>query len=308
MNKKIGCVIPVRNDGYGKIGDYTLNDRATYCINSAIHNYDVVYLVDWNSPAHPLLWDIKNDISFKGNLRHIIIQPEDAKLLTNNDPDAAVCCEVLCRNIGIRKLINDNIDWIISTNIDIIAPNRSELNDLLVNNTINNNTFYTISRRGVDWNTITKFFVDNDIERNSKNLSFKSWELLQKYLVNNIPERHYGEAVVKGDNYSLINCAGDLQIAHKDIWNTIRGFEEELIYTLYSDTNVQKKAVMHGFELKALYNPALFHINHGKGGGGFMDGINKKVNDMGRAVIFQHHTQNSSDWGFSNIEIEYESV
>jgi len=37
-----------------------------------------------------------------------------------------------------------------------------------------------------------------------------------------------------------------------------------------------------------------------------MDGINKKVNDMGRAIIFQHHTENKDTWGFSDINIEYE--
>ena len=84
--------------------------------------------------------------------------------------------------------------------------------------------------------------------------------------------------------------------------------EEELIYSLYADTNVQKKAVMHGFELKALYNPALFHIEHGKGGGGFLDGINKKTNDPHRAISNQFKTYNTEDWGFNNIEIEYETI
>ena len=44
---------------------------------------------------------------------------------------------------------------------------------------------------------------------------------------------------------------------------------------------------MHGFELKAIYSPALFHIYHGKGGGGFLDGINRKTNDPYRAIMGQ---------------------
>ena len=82
--------------------------------------------------------------------------------------------------------------------------------------------------------------------------------------------------------------------------------EEELIYPLYADTNIQKKAVMHGFGLKALYTPALFHIEHGRGGGGFLDGINKKTNDSYRAIFYQNKTENLDTWGFSNVEIEYE--
>ncbi len=300
-------MIPTRNDGYGKIDNYTLNDRAIFCINSAIKEYDEVILVDWNSPTHPLLWDIKDCIEFKGNLKHIIIQPEIAKVLTNNDPDAAVCCEVLSRNIGIRKLIN-TMDWVISTNIDIIAPKRNELEELIIDK-LDQNTFYTISRRPVDWSIISKFFKDNNIQhRNEKDLSFKDWPLLRDFLTSQSEERHYVESVVKGDDYSIVNCCGDFQLAHKHVWTTIKGFEEDLIYVLYSDTNVQKKAKMHGFGLKALYSPPLFHINHGKGGGGFLDGINKKVNDINRAVIFQHYTQNEDTWGFSNIEIEYETM
>ena len=128
----------------------------------------------------------------------------------------------------------------------------------------------------------------------------------REYLIENSEERHYEEKVNNGDDYSIINCCGDFQLATKKVWNEIRGFEEDLIYVLYSDTNVQKKAVMHGFGLKAIYNPALFHINHGRGGGGFLDGINKKTNDPYRAITAQEKTLNSGTWGFSETDIEYE--
>lgn len=299
---KIGCVIPTRNDGYGSLPNGTLEDRATYCINSAIATYDIIYLIDWNSELGkgPLLWKIKDNIDFKGNLKHIIIQPEAARILTNNDPDAQVCNEVLSRNLGIRRIMHE-VDWIMSSNIDVIAPRRDQLEDL-VTNQLNQNTFYTISRRPIDWEVIDKWYNNNNITSRL----FKAWPSLRDYLISQSQERHYIESVNNSDKYSLINCCGDAQLAHSSIWKTIKGFEEELIYVLYSDTNVQKKAVMHNFELKALYNPALFHINHGRGGGGFLDGVNKKVNDMNRAITFQHHTQNKDTWGFSNIEIEYE--
>ncbi len=87
------------------------------------------------------------------------------------------------------------------------------------------------------------------------------------------------------------------------------GFEEELIYPLFADTNVQKKAVMHGHGLKAIYNPPMFHINHGSkgwGGGGIADGINKKSNDQYRAIMYQKQTENTESWGFGDTEIEFE--
>jgi hypothetical protein len=76
------------------MGDY-LNERATYALNSAINTYDEVIYVDWNSPTHSLLWDIKDNLQLKGNLKHFVITPEVASILTNNDPQAQKCCEVL---------------------------------------------------------------------------------------------------------------------------------------------------------------------------------------------------------------------
>ena len=288
---KLSAVVVTRNDNYG--GD--LNDRATYCLNSLINTFDEVILIDWNSPNNrPLLWDIDQNIKFKGNLKHIVITPEIASMLTNEDPNAQVCCETLGRNIGIRRATGD---YIVSTNIDVIAPRRDQL-EKTINNDLNQKTFYTISRRHIEWKDIEEFHGG---ER-----KYNEWEELRNHLIENSEERKYEEKVVDGDDYSIVNCCGDFQLAHRDIWDEIRGFEEELIYVLYSDTNVQKKAVKHGFELKAIYSPALFHIYHGKGGGGFLDGINKKTNDPYRAITAQEKTENSDTWGFEPVEMEYE--
>ena len=286
---KLSAVVVSRNDNYGG----NLADRATYCLNSLIDTFDEVFYIDWNSPTHSLLYDIEDRLVKKGNLKHIVIPPDVASMLTNNDPQAQVCCETLARNIGIRRATGD---YIVSTNIDVIAPRRDHLEKAI--NELDKNTFYTISRRHVEWKDIEEFHGG---ER-----KFSDWENLRDHLIENSEERKYDEKVVDGDDYSIINCCGDFQLAHKDIWNEIRGFEEELIYVLYSDTNVQKKAVKHGFDLKAIYSPALFHIFHGKGGGGFLDGINRKTNDMYRAVTSQEKTENKETWGFSPIEIEYE--
>ena len=67
---KISAVIISRNDNYGEI----LIERATYCLNSAIDTYDEIIYVDWNSPTHSLLYDIKDNLQFKGNLKHIVIR------------------------------------------------------------------------------------------------------------------------------------------------------------------------------------------------------------------------------------------
>jgi hypothetical protein len=286
---KISAVIVSRNDNYGG----HLNERATYCFNTAINTYDEVIYVDWNSPTHSLLYDIKDNIDFKGNFKHFVITPEIASVLTNNDPNAQKCCEVLARNIGLRRATGD---YLVSTNIDIIHPKRNELENVIGN--MSKDTFYTISRRHTDWAQIKEFHEGE--------IKFNDWKKLREYLIINSEERHFDETTVNGDDYSIINCCGDYQIAPRHIWEEIRGMEEDLIYSLYADTNVQKKSVMHGFGLKAIYSPALFHIEHGKGGGGFLDGINKLVNDPYRAIVHQEKTLNTESWGFGNTDIEFE--
>ena len=287
---KISAVVVGRNDNYGG----HLAERATYSFNSAIETYDEVFYIDWNSDTHSLFYDIKDNLNFKGNFHHIVISPENASILTGNDPDAQKVCEVLARNIGLARAKGD---YLLSTNIDIIHPKREELEAVLKED--NQKTFYTISRRHTDWDQIRDF--------HGGGLEYGAWKELRDYLIENSEERHFEEKTVTGDDYSLINCCGDYQIAHKNVWHSIRGMEEALIYSLYADTNVQKKAAMHGFDLKAIYNPALFHIEHGRGGGGFLDGINKKTNDPYRAIVWQLETENTDTWGFSDIQIDYET-
>jgi hypothetical protein len=262
-----------------------------------IDTFDEVFYIDWNSETKSLLNEVKQNIQFKGNFHHIVIEPKIAKMLTNFDAEAQKCCEVLGRNIGIRRATGD---WIVSTNIDIIAPRRKDLEDTI--NQLDKNTFYTVSRRDAELPNIQQFNKDNNYEE------YKNWKDVREYLINNSEERHYEEKTMQGDDYSMVNCCGDFQLAPNNIWNDIRGMEEDLIYALYADTNVQKKAVMHGYGLKAIYNPAFFHINHGRGGGGFLTGVNRKANDMYRAIVYQNKTQNKDNWGFSDIEIEYEKI
>jgi len=291
---KISAIIISRNDNYGG----HLNERAIYAINSAINTYDEVIYVDWNSPTHSLLWDIKDNLQSKGNLKHIIITPEIASILTNHNPNAQKCCEVLARNIGIRRATGD---YIISTNIDIIHPKREDVEKII--NESDGNTMITLSRREVTWEIIKQF--------HGGELKYNEWSQLRDFIYINSEERKFEEKTVTGDDYSIINCCGDYQLAPKHIWNDIRGFEEELIYPLFADTNIQKKAVMHGFGLKAIYNPPMFHINHGSkgwGGGGIADGINTVQNDLYRAVHYQEKTENHESWGLGETEIEFELI
>ena len=294
---KTTAIITSRNDNYGG----HLNERATYCLNSMCDSFDEVWYVDWNTPTGKpsLLYDILDDVDTQGKLHHIVVTPEVASALTDNDPNAQKCCEALARNLAIQRATGD---WIVSSNIDIIAPKKEDLVELFSN--CDENTFYTLSRRHVT-------------RKQLKDYSFSQFRELRNYLYETVEKKELKEKIMEGDDYSIINCCGDFQFSSKKVWNEIRGFEERLRYCLYTDTNVQKKAVMHGFGLKAIFEPPTFHIDHGTagyGGGNFAgieggageDGANRVTNNPHDAIVNQGKTQNLDSWGFSNLEVQFE--
>ena len=156
---------------------------------------------------------VQDNIKFKGNFKHIIIPPAAAKVLTNYDEHAQVCCEVLGRNIGIKRATGD---YILSTNIDIIAPRRDTLEAAI--NSLEPNSFYVFSRCDVDLPEILDF--------HGGECKYSDYDALRNHLIslNKIPNA--AKKLEEGDDYSLVNCCGDFQTASKEIWHNIKGFED----------------------------------------------------------------------------------
>ena len=66
-------------------------------------------------------------------------------------------------------------------------------------------------------------------------IGYKNIDAVREYALSAHPdERHFSEVVQSGDSFSIINCCGDYQFSSKHVWNTIRAFEESLIYPLYA--------------------------------------------------------------------------
>jgi hypothetical protein len=184
--------------------------------------------------------------------------------------------------------------------MDIIPPFKEELDEFL--SKANEDTFYTFSRRETDYNKVIE---------NKDNLTE-----YRKYLGQTTEERRMYAKVTPNDNYSLINCCGDFQLASKKVWHTIKGFEEEMVYSCYQDTNGQKKAVVNGFNLKAIFDVPLYHMSHTGNTvpqGGNMDTLHEvtnkkppKFNDPWKWVEFYDETENDENWGLGDVEIEFE--
>jgi hypothetical protein len=81
-----------------------------------------------------------------------------------------------------------------------------------------------------------------------------------------------------------------------------------MAYACFQDTNVQKKAVLNGFGLQAIYDVPLYHMSHTGMGNDGSSPSKQHYNDPWDWVEWFEETQNDENWGFGNIEIEYEII
>jgi hypothetical protein len=267
----LSVVVIGRNDNYGG----RLNERATYCLNTMLDTFDEVVYVDWNSPGKPLTDDIEIKVNPE-RLKIVVVSEEKTKeILGEAYSTTQKCCEVLARNVGIRRATGDII---VSSNIDIIPPRREYLDILIkehLNKTfISNGNSYQKLRDllpvvyGV--NSVSHKIINNYLEINkSMLLSFPRDKQL------------YAAAVI---------CAcGDFQIAHKDLWYKVKGFDEKMTKRMYADGVVQYKVLMHGGIVKATTFPPVYHIDHQR-------------NNESYNPIELEDNENSDDWGYAGVD------
>jgi FkbM family methyltransferase len=298
---KTAAIIFGRNDNYKE------KERFIIHLNTMLDTFDEVIYIDWNSPTNSFLYEVIDKIHHTGRLKHYIIPPEYANMMTMGDKDAQTCNASLAFNIGIRRT---DAEWIVLSTTDIIPPTKEVLNEFIQKS--NKNSFYTLSRRDIEYKDI----IDN----------LDTLDEYRKYLDKSTTPRYFPAKVTPNDNYSIFNCCGDFQLASKNLWYKIRGYEEMMLYSCFVDTNVQKKAVLYGFDLIPVYDVPLYHMSHQNHlpQGGNTENLHKngeekspKYNDANYWVenfdkYLEHdnimYSRNADTWGFSNIEIEFEII
>jgi len=255
--QSISAVIVSRND-------HPLDLRTKLSILNHINTFDEVVYVDFNSPDKPLhqTTDFINSFGGTGKLKCITV---DRSVIGD---DAFI--EVLARNIGIRRASSE---FIVSTNIDIVARRPGKLAK---------DTMYTVRRRNVP------------------EMNFAPIEILDEYKdsFEQMPMAYDFEKKCgiwdPGDDWSLVVGCGDFQIAHKDVWEKIRGFEERMTGRAYADSNVMKKAARSGFKIDIL-DLNVYHLDHPPRG----TDTKENLNDQGYWVQRFLSTENLASWGDS---------
>jgi hypothetical protein len=197
---------------------------------------------------------------------------------------------VISQNIMLRRC---QADWIVCSTMDIIAPKKEYLDEFI--SKVDKNTFYSVSRRDVEYSELEK-------------IGFENWEEFRDKMDLESKPRILPAKVTPNDNWSLINCCGDFQFAHRDIWNKIKGFEEQMIYSCFNDTNVQKKAVLNGFNLTAHFDLPLYHLSHTGMGNDGSSPSKQHYNSPWDWVENFQETQNTDYWGLGSTEIEFEII
>jgi hypothetical protein len=284
--EKSAILLGCRNDGYKE------NERIITCLTSMVETFDEVWFCDWNSPSNkqPLLWELKDKIPQTGKIRHFVIDENTASILTNHNPNVSPFNGVISQNIMLRRC---DADWIVCSTMDIVAPKKEYFNEFI--SKADKNTFYSISRRDVEYSELEK-------------MGFENWRTFRDKMDIESQPRLIPGMVTPNDKYSLINCCGDFQLAHKNVWNSIKGFEEQMIYSCFNDTNVQKKAVLNNFGLTAYFDLPLYHLSHTGMGNDGSSPSKQHYNDPYDWVEFFDKTQNDDNWGLGNVEIEFEII
>ena len=275
---KKSVILTSKNDNYGG----NLHQRTTMGITSLIENHDEVIFVDWKTKnGEGVISNIKHKLPHTKKLKSIQVPNE---FLIEKYPHFAnyTIIESIGRNIAIRRAENE---YIVSTNIDIVSTP-------LDNSILRENIFYTVPRRDVDENF---------------HLGFQSYEELYNTIWNNRDSYRPKDRIDnEEDKWSLINCCGDYQIGHKNVWNQMKGFEESILFGCGIDTNVMKKASWYStIEVLDHY---IFHLNHGKNGDRDENESVPPMSDQNSIIRDFIETKNSDNWGMFNEDLPIELI
>ena len=272
----ITAVVCGRNDNYSG----NLNQRASYCLNSLISNFEEVIFVDYNTVDNVTLVEaIKGNLIPSPKLRVIKIPPEEVRVLNKGEKDPQVVSETFSKNIGIRRATSD---WILSTSIEDIPLTRKNFDKLT-----DPNVFYIGAKRRINL---------EDVQR----IGDYKFPYLQEILES--VKEYYPpvgpSGAYPGDVWSIINSCGDFQFFSKTLAFELKGFEENLTGRGFLDTNIQKKAILSGHKVELREELSGYHIEHPPYSfGGF-----GRVNSLEESVkFFQLPSKNGDNWGFSNL-------
>jgi len=221
-----------RNDNYG----FNLYKRTAFgfnCLAETLGDQDEILFVDYNTPTHlptlpEFIWDTLTEKALS-LLRVIRISPEIHERIKGNSPLKIL--ENVARNAAIVRS-NPQNHWILSTNPDVLLVLASKWPTVAALLQTQPDSFYEMPRFDIPesvWSALPRGEPQNNLHL------LRDWLVHHKVAIaETVPDHRF-------QKFLLFDAPGDFQLAPRDYFFRLRGFDESMNRYLHSDSNLAKR-------------------------------------------------------------------
>jgi hypothetical protein len=293
----ISIVTYGRNDNYS----FNLVKRIAFsfnCLAEVLTEEDEILFVDYNTPGHlPTLpesiWDTLTEKAL--NLVKVIRISRDLHDIIKDDSPLPIL-ESVARNAAIVRS-NPRNHWILSTNPDVLLVLSSKwrnLDELLRNVT---DGFYEMPRMDIPesvWSSLYR----SDPKTNIRTL--RDWLVSRRAAVaETSPNWQF-------QKYILFDGPGDFQLAPREYFFRLRGFDESMNKYFHKDSNLAKRMwLLNGGRTDHLLgNLWVLHQDHYLSGEWAETVTGIVHNDLSVNVSHQNKIEaNGTNWGLQDVRL-----
>lgn len=293
----ISIVTYGRNDNYS----FNLVKRTAFsfnCLAEVLTEEDEILFVDYNTPDHlptlpEFIWDTLTDKAL-GLLRVIRISRDLHEVLKGDSPLPVL--ENVSRNAAIVRS-NPKNHWILSTNPDVLLVLSSKwrnLDELLRSIP---DSFYEMPRLDIPesiWSSLHR----GDPKTNMTIL--RDWLVSNKAaIVETVPDWRF-------QKYLLFDAPGDFQLAPRDFFFRLRGFDQSMNKYLHSDSNLAKRMwLLNRCRTDHLLGSLwVLHQDHYLSGEWAKTFVDMVHNDLMKNVARQNTIKaNDEKWGLQDVQL-----
>jgi len=286
-----------RNDNYS----YNLVKRtalAFNCLAEVLTNDDEILFTDYNTPDHlptlpEFIWDTLTDKAL--NLVKVIRISAGIHELIKKDSPLPIL-ENVSRNAAIVRS-NPQNHWILSTNPDVLLVLSSHCQNLaeLLRNA--GDSFYEMPRMDIPesvWSSLRR----TDPEANIR--------ILRDWLISNRAAVAETSPDWQFQKYILFDAPGDFQLAPREYFIRLRGFDEAMNKYFHSDSNLAKRMwLLNGGRTEHLLGKLwVLHQDHYLSGEWAKTVTGIVHNDLSANVTRQNVIEaNQPNWGLQDVQL-----
>jgi hypothetical protein len=286
-----------RNDNYS----YNLVKRTAFsfnCLAEVLTDEDEILFTDYNTPDHlPTLpesiWDTLTDKAL-ARLKVIRISREIHESIKRDSPLPIL--ENVSRNAAIVRS-NPANRWMLSTNPDVLLVLCSKWANLAALLRTFPDSFYELPRFDIPesvWSSLHRVDPKTNI------LTLRDWLISNKAAIaETIPDYRF-------QKYYLFDAPGDFQLAPRDYYFRLRGFDESMNKYFHSDSNLAKRMwLLNGKRTDHLLEHIwVLHQDHYLSGEWTKTVTSIEHNDYYKHIIHQETIEaNDENWGLRQVHL-----